>query len=271
MTLAILGALALGLGAMANTASAQSVLDVVKNVATKAKDKVKGKVVPGKKGPAALPGLAKKGKQLLDPKAKQLIGSKGARQRPSDEGQDRQGQARHKGQAHHQGQDRKRPAHQRQGGKRQARKGQDRKRQAGERQDRQGQAGEGQSRQRQDRKGQDRERPGRERQGSEGPDRQRQGRPHQIQNRQGSGDQDWPRPVCKGEVAGRAHAESESRTAPRSSPYGRGCRCACYPERSGSLACRPSPRHASCRPRWCSTSGRMSPAPQWRLRRRGTA
>ena len=78
ITLAILGALAFGLGPMANTASAQSVLDVVKNVTTKAKDKVKGKVAPGKKGPAALPGIAKKGKQLLDPKAKQLIGSKGA-------------------------------------------------------------------------------------------------------------------------------------------------------------------------------------------------
>ena len=269
IALAILGALALGLGAMANTASAQSI-HRRRQERGQGQGQGQRKGRARQEGPAALPGLAKKGKQLLDPKAKQLVGSNG--QRPSHEGQDRQGQARHKGQARHQGQDRQRPAHERQGGQRQAREGQDRERQAGERQDRQGQAGEGQSRQRQDRKGQDREGPGREGQGSE---RARlvkdKGVAHQIQDRQGSSDQDRPRPVCASEIAGRAH-KNPSR-APHRDRRRTGAAAGASATRSGRLHRRAArhrdtlrvdrdgvPRRAECLPR-----------SQWRLRRRGTA
>ena len=101
---------------------------------------------------------------------------------------------------------------------------------------------------------------GREGQGSEGPDRQRQGRPRQIQDRQGSGDQDGrgrfakaKSPVERGKI--RVAHRREIITV-----RGCGCRRAVPRQRPASPACRPPPRRASCRPRWCSMSGRMSRA-----------
>ena len=168
---------------------------------------------PARKG-GALPGLAKKGKQLLDPKAKQLVGAKGA-QRPSDEGQDRQGQARHKGQAHHQGQDRQRAR----SPKTRSAKDKLAKDKIGK--DKLAKDKIGKDKLAKDKVGKDKiakDKTGKDLvakdKGPKGPTVKDKGVAHQVQDRQGSRDQDRPRPVCA-----RRRSPVERSENPRRAPH----------------------------------------------------
>ena len=207
---------------MADTASAQSVLDVVKQCGQEGEGQGQGKGRTRQEGPGR-PSRPRQERQAAPDRKGQAAYRLQGPQRPSDQGQDRQGQARHKGQARHQGQDRQGPAHQRQGGERQARKGQDRKRQLAKDKigkDKLAKDKSAKTRSQRTRPGRTWSRRTRVR---KGPTVKDKGALDQIARSQRVRRQDGPRPVCAGEIAGRAR--QDPRRPPPRDRRRRGCGC----------------------------------------------